>query len=171
MREWLRRTLQDQRYFLIALVLISFTLRLAGALLTYGTEDVTSWEIVGETLLEGQNPYQYTHFLRWPPLWMMIIFVIKHLSLFFDVRFVTLIKAPPIIADTIIAVVIYYYFVNKYEAVSKGRLYAILYAINPISILIASIHGQFDSIPALFPVLSLYFVEGYKEVSDQKFTN
>jgi Gpi18-like mannosyltransferase len=156
----------DNGRFVMGLLIIGFTVRLVVALFTYGTEDVASWEIVGEALLQGQNPYQYTHFLRWPPLWMITIFAVKHLSLSLHLDFATLIKIPPIIADVAISVVIYYYFANKRRARSKGRLYAVLYAVNPISILIVAVHGQFDSIPVLFLLSSLYFLERSRGATD-----
>jgi Gpi18-like mannosyltransferase len=166
MRTLWRDCLQKNYCFVIGLLLIGFTLRLVAALFTYGTEDVAGWGIVGEALLRGQNPYQHTRFLRWPSLWMIIIFAIEHLSLSFHLDFAALIKIPPIIADVALPVVIYYYFIRKRREVSKGQLYAVLYAINPISILIVAVHGQFDSVPALFLLLSLYFIEGHDKETD-----
>lgn len=162
----LQRCLQSHRCLVIGLLFTGFALRLAAALFTYGTEDIASWEMVGEVLLQGQNPYKHTSFLRWPPLWMITIFAIKHLSLSLHLDFATLIKIPPITADVAIPVVIYYYFANKRRSISRGRLYAAMYVVNPISILVVAIHGQFDSITVLFLLLALYFVEGYKEEAD-----
>jgi hypothetical protein len=165
-RNLVQGCLQKNSCSVIGLLLIGLILRLVAALFTYGTEDVASWGMVGETLLRGENPYRYTYFLRWPSLWMVTIFAIKHLSLALRWDFATLIKIPPIIADVAIPVVIFCYFTRKYGDAGKGRVYALLYAINPVPILITAVHGQFDAVPALFLLLSLYFVDRYEEVAD-----
>jgi len=46
---------------------------------------------------------------------------------------------------------------------NKNLKTAFLYAINPVSILIFAIHGQFDAIPLFFLLLSLYLITTKKE--------
>lgn len=162
---WLQRFLGDERRFLAVLVFVSLAVRIAAACLTYGTEDVDSWKIVSEVLAQGKNPYEHTHFLRWPPLWMGVIFGVQHLADSLNWSFTTLIKIPPVVADAAIAIVLYYYFKSRQE-IHRARLSSILYAINPISILIVAVHGQFDSITVLFLLWSLYFMERHTDESD-----
>jgi Gpi18-like mannosyltransferase len=161
-----RRLFQSEVGYVIGLFLVAFLLRMFIATSVYGTEDVYSWEMVGQALANGQNPYQATHVLRWPPLWMITVFFAQHLSDRIHIDFATLIKVPPILADIAIAVTIYYYFARLRKDSRRGRLWAGLYAVNPISILAVVAHGQFDSIPTLFVLLSLYFLEsGTREAS------
>lgn len=46
---------------------------------------------------------------------------------------------------------------------SKSYKKAFLYAINPISILIFCLHGQFDAIPIFFLLLTIYFLQTKKQ--------
>jgi Gpi18-like mannosyltransferase len=148
---------RQTHYFVLIVIVIALALRLILAITTYGTEDVASWNAVGEAIARGENPYRVTHFLRWPPLWMIIILAVKSLSVSLPATFTTLIKLPPILADVAIAVVIYYYFAYRRHNLTRARRLALLYAFNPVSILIVAGHGQFDSIPTLFLLLSAYF--------------
>jgi hypothetical protein len=152
-----RKFFQQTHYFVLLVILVALALRLIPAVTTYGTEDVWSWNIVGEALARGENPYQVTHFLRWPPLWMIVILAVKSLSVSLSIDFVPLIKLPPILADVAIAVVIYYYFANRRHNLKQARRLALLYAVNPVSILIVAVHGQFDSFPVLFLLISVYY--------------
>ena len=42
--------------------------------------DVFSWIAVAHELRAGANPYETTTFLNWPPLWLVVIWALDHVS-------------------------------------------------------------------------------------------
>ena len=42
--------------------------------------DIHIWERVTQILMSGQNPYQTTPLLYYPPLWMQVLFVLGKIS-------------------------------------------------------------------------------------------
>jgi Gpi18-like mannosyltransferase len=158
------KLLGETQYFLLALVVIATTLRVVPMLSTYGTEDINTWARAADALARSENPY-VTANLLWPPMWPLIILAVKSISVVTGLEFATWIKLPPVLADVAIALVIYYYFANRYHNERRARRFALIYAVNPVSILVTAVHGQFDSFPTLFLLLSAYFADD--EQADQ----
>jgi hypothetical protein len=71
--------------------------------------------------------------------------------------FVFTIKLPAIMADVAMTAVIYHIGRRWGYAPIRAAFPALLYALNPLSIVVAAYHGQFDAIPLLLLLLSWYY--------------
>jgi len=139
--------------------------RIIPAFMVYGTEDVSAWHFAISVLEQGKNPYSQSYVFNWSPLWLMVIFQLFKISNIFKIPYYGLIKIIPIICDAIISVIIYKIFLNTNLGRKKAITASLLYALNPISIIITSIHGNFISIPLVFLVISAYILHRKKKYS------
>jgi len=104
-------------------------------------------------VLKHLNIYSATHkVFPYSPVSMFLPALCSLLSKFFKIPFYIMMRMPAIIADVCIAVTIYVTLIKlgRKEAYSMG----LLYAINPVSILISSFHGNIMPIPVLFSFLA-----------------
>ena len=114
--------------------------------------DLKSYIQVGELTLKGVNIYPAVANLHHPylpfylyfeafALWLgkstlMSVIILKLINLLFDMGILYMV-----------------YLLSK-----KNQKSAFIYAINPVTILITTLHGQFDVIPIFFLLLSIYFL-------------
>ena len=131
-----------ERRLLIAALLV----RLVPAALIFGADDVEAWHQWGRTLLAGLNPYASKFPIAWPPLWLPVTAMAVSVSDAFHLPFHFVAKVPSILADVIIAFLLY--AVAERFGRSAQRT-ALAYALNPVSIYTTGIHGNFDSFPLL----------------------
>lgn len=141
----------------------AFLLRMIPASLVYGTVDVMAWERYARVVnADKLHFYALTH-VNWPPVIPWLCYFIKILSDLTALPFSTLIKIPSVTADCIVAVLIH----KQAERISAPRESALavsfLYALNPVSVLITSVHGQFDPLVILFCFLAWSLFEGHKK--------
>jgi len=81
-----------------------------------------------------------------------------------DPLFNILVKTPMLITDVVTTLVLYK-LVGQLFGREKARIASLLFFLNPISIWISAAWGQYESIPTLFTVLSLYLLLNKKVVS------
>lgn len=118
--------------------------------------DTIGWATVGVATLQGDNIYpslasEYHAFF---PLFLYINALAAWLQQF-GISFMLVIK---IICSLFDAGIVYLiYLLSK-----KNKTTAIMYALNPISIMIVCIHGQFESITVFFLLLGVYMLRGKK---------
>jgi uncharacterized membrane protein len=158
---------------------LGLALRLIFMPISFHRWEAQTWVNVGYDVLTGINPY--THFLNlpkigseyygywaYPPLFLYIllpfykiIFPYRTPFMFIETTefttmplFVNLIlKLPMLIFDIAIAFLLFYILKPKgADAAIKG---VALWMLNPLSIFITSIWGNFESIPIFFTLLSL----------------
>lgn len=137
-------------------------------------------------MLNGQRalsafltPYQYSYFLFLFPMSVIFHFLSSFIptntiqissinpvlvptvppgiTLVPGLLFDFLMKLPLIASDTIIALLIYK-MSNRYFSKERAVFATALWFLNPLTIWISSGWGMFDTLPALFTVLSLYFI-------------
>lgn len=118
--------------------------------------DIESFQLVGEAFLNGEEIYTSAARGRHPylPMQMVIIGLSTYLSHTTPLPFVIWHKLPAVLADVAITGIIYQVFRRWGSAKEMAIFWALLYAINPISVLVSAYHGQFDSIPSLLLLLS-----------------
>lgn len=123
--------------------------------------DIQSFRLVGEALLNGEDVYTSAAAGRHPylPLQMYWIGLALKLHLKSSIPFVVLIKLLPAVFDVLITALIYQISYHWKKSVSEGMLWALLFAFNPISILVTAYHGQFDAIPAFLILFAWYWLE------------
>lgn len=139
-------------------ILISLSIRLFFALNSLDVADVLKAHQVAQVILQGQNPYQTLSFAIYPPL----NYYLETITLFFSsissVPFHVLTKIWPNLADLGISLLLYKFLLKKGIKPIPATIWTLVFLLNPISIIISSAHGQVDSIPSLFVLLSVYLL-------------
>lgn len=148
---------------LILVILLGLALRLFLAHTIEGSFDVYRWEDVANKLIERENIFLQTYETDgnpWsansPPPWYVLAWMLKLISNISGVSFYFLIKLPMILADVIIILLLFLIGRRLGWKARHSLGASLLFAVHPISILISSAHGQFDSIATLFVVLAIY---------------
>lgn len=119
--------------------------------------DIESYRLVTDALLSGREVY--TSVLgRHPylPLQMYVMGGMAYLAQQSGVPYVVMIKLPAVAADVALTWLLFRTVVegNRREI----ALYvALLYALNPVSILVTAYHGQFEAITLFLLVLAVWF--------------
>ena len=145
-----------KKIFLIALIIRLVFIYIFRNVTNY---DLQSYLQVGELTLKGINIYPKIANLHHPYLpfflyveamayWLgrskiIIITIIKIINVIFDLGILNLV----------------------YRLSRKNLKTTFLYAINPVTILITTLHGQFDVIPVFFILLSIYLLNKKKELT------
>jgi|SRR5579872_2392703 len=168
-------------------VLLGLTVRILIAPFFAHPLDVFSWFTVGENLVSGKQslesfliPYDYAFFLFAFPGYLAFNLVTRYVpsgtfqmasldprlnpgihfgitvvpGLLFDL----LVKLPLIVSDTLIAVILFKLVFRSTNDERLATFAAALWFLNPLSIWVSSGWGMFDTLPALFTVLSIYFL-------------
>lgn len=120
--------------------------------------DATNWETVGGLMDQGQNPYQTTTLLNWPPFWMQIIFVLSKMAHAYGIQFFHLLQ---IFLMTVEAGVIILLIKLIREVAPTARVRAIALAgiaLNPAAIFLTCQHGNFDVMVGFWVLL---FILGF----------
>ena len=119
--------------------------------------DIESYGIVGNLVLSREDVYaspETTNRHPYLPLQMYWMGLAVWLANATGAPFVKIVRLAPIVADVGIAVLLF----NRFRQFTspKDALYGgLLYAINPVPVLVSAYHGQFDAIPALFLLLAI----------------
>jgi len=125
--------------------------------------DIESYRLVTDALLSGREVY--TAVLgRHPylPLQMYLMGAMAYLSQRTGLPYVVAIKLPAVAADIALTGLIYRAAIRSF-----GRAWAVylalLYALNPVSLLVTAYHGQFESITLLLLVSAWWLWERQRE--------
>ncbi len=154
--------------WLLGALVLGLSIRLAVAPFSGDLDhDVRIWIETGKGLYEGRNPYTFGFFfgtsaednIGYMSPWPVLNFLSYGLSvLLFPGNLnvlVGLIKLPVILADLAVGVVIYRFILHRTEDPTGARRGLSLWLFNPLVIYVSSIYGMFDSLPALFTLLSV----------------
>lgn len=117
--------------------------------------DIESFRLVTDALLNGQEVY--TSVLgRHPylPLQMYVMAGATWLGELLGVPYVVSIKLPAVLADAAIAALITTSLSRDGRRPASAAAFGLLYALNPVSLLVTSYHGQFEAITLLLLVLA-----------------
>jgi len=137
------------------IIFLALILRLLGIFLFRNVDnyDLQSYLQVGELTLKGINIYPKVANLHHP--YFPFFLYLEAISYWFGqskINAIIIIKIINIIFDLGNLYLVY--------LLSKKNLKAsFLYAVNPVSILIFCLHGQFDAIPLFFLLYSLYLIK------------
>jgi hypothetical protein len=143
-----------KKIFILAILIRLICLYLFRNVTNY---DLQSYLQVGELTLKGVNIYPTIANLHHPylPFFLYVEGVAVYLGQS-KIIVITIIKFINIIFD--LGILYLVYLLSK-----KNLRTAFLYAINPITILITTLHGQFDVIPVFFVLLTLYLIKVKKD--------
>ncbi|MCA9995265.1 MAG: DUF2029 domain-containing protein [Anaerolineales bacterium] len=126
--------------------------------------DIESFLLVGRAILAGQEVYTSEAFGRHPylPMQMYLIGAALWAARHTFVPFVVWIKLPGLLADVGITAVIFR-TTRQHSPVETAQYYALLYAFNPISLLVTAYHGQFDAVAVLLLLLAWHFYQSEQQ--------
>ena len=142
------------------LAAVCFLVRVIPAFAVYGTSDVNAWRIFADYLQSGPflGLYEAVH-PNYPPLVPVISYLALLVSDLTGLPFWGLVKLPSIAADCLTACLIYRGLLNSGRTEKGALLAAALFVLNPVSILVTSVHGQYDPFTMLFCALAWYQYE------------
>ncbi len=127
-------------------------------LLPFGASyDVESFQRVGQALLQGQEVYASALVAGRHPYLPMQLYLIGsawQMSVITATPFVWWLKAPNVIADLAITVLLYKASLRIGRAQLTAAGVALLYGVSPVAMLISAYHGQFDSLTLLLLLLA-----------------
>jgi hypothetical protein len=116
--------------------------------------DVLRYEKAARHVLDvSWNPYLAPRLYPYPPLWIWIEAGSEWLARATGLSFAVVVKLPVLLADLGIVTVLARWAPD--ERVAQRASW--LFALHPVSILVTSFHGQFDSVMLFFVLLSLRF--------------
>ncbi len=128
------------------LILGALAVRVAFGWAAVEEADIRNYGLVADALLRGGQLYRDTPGLYpYPPLWAGIEVAARLTAMHLGLPFAFLMTLPGALADGAIVGIL---------ATLAGRRAALLYAVLPLPILVASFHGQFDAVPVLFMLLA-----------------
>ncbi|HET7540515.1 MAG TPA: glycosyltransferase family 39 protein, partial [Polyangiaceae bacterium] len=130
--------------------------------------DVQNWRNVASALQAGQNPYNVTTFLNWPPLWMQVIFVMNKLAAAWQLDLATVIRLFLGSVESLLLVACHGVLRQLTTPERAFRLALFGVALNPIAILLVCQHCNFDVIAGLFVLLATFCVVRYSDTNDER---
>src|SRR5262245_30781433 len=112
--------------------------------------DLYSWLSVASRLDKGENPYQSTAALNWPPLWMEILFVLNRVGERLHISLTLLIQTFLMVVEIGVILVLFRILIQLGQGDKALRLLMIGIALNPICVLQVCQHCNFDVLVALW---------------------
>lgn len=143
-----RKNLSRLQLLFIAALSLGIFLRLLAA--TRGHNfDVESYWLVGDIFNEGGNVYAETRRYNYGPVWFFIVSYFHKISVLFDDPF-TFFRYAITFLLTLVDIGIAFWLKRQF-----GYKAAILFFLNPISIIITGFHSQFDNLAVYLGMLSI----------------
>lgn len=121
-------------------------------LLPFGNFDIGSYSLVARVLSEGRDVYTAAETARrhpYLPLQLYWLFAADRIALILGLPYASIVRLLPALADAAIS---WWLFAAAWQQTSDRVLAwrsGLIYAFNPITLLVTAYHGQFDSIPML----------------------
>lgn len=134
------------------IILIAFFVRIMPML--YGVDWTDFYDMQAMPIIQHLNIYSATHkIFPYSPVSMFIPAECAVLSVTFKIPFHITIKILSMLSDICIAVILYSVLLNTIGK-QKAYIWALLYSLNPVSILIGAFHGNLIMISVLFSFLA-----------------
>jgi len=156
------KTLNTNKIIIGLVILFGIGLRFYVA--TRGNNfDYDSYVIVADIISSGKNVYANTPRYNYGPIWFNLLYIFNTLSLGNSILFRVILVIFLIAVDFITFIVLFK---------RLGKNIAILFFLNPVSIIITGYHNQFDNLAILLGILSVSLIEDNfdKSITLSKFT-
>jgi hypothetical protein len=157
-----RRVLHRLPHPLLVAALAAALARLVPAVMAVPADaivqyDLDSYRAVAAAVLSHRDVYDLTGRYPYLPLHLHVFAAAAWLAGKLGLPFLLLVKAPAIAADVAITVLV------GRTAAAMGRrsdaaALAMVFALNPVSVLVTGYHGQFDAIPTAFVFTAWYVI-------------
>jgi hypothetical protein len=153
-----RRTLVLGGLVVLAIVLGTL-LRWNGGLVGGDVADVAAYRGHVELTRAGRNVYASD--IRYPyfPGWLAVEMAAYQLSVQWRMPLWHVIRGTIVVGDALLCLALWW-AAGRTWGRTAGRWAAVVYALNPIAILISGYHGQFDALPSLFSILAAGLLAG-----------
>ena len=115
--------------------------------------DADHWEQVFRLLEAGENPYEATPYLNWPPVWPGLLYVIGTVADALELSFLRVLQVFLIAVESLVIVGVLRLVRQLAPGANARRIVLWGIALNPVAILLTCQHGNFDVIVALWVVL------------------
>ena len=123
--------------------------------------DVLRYQKAARHVLDvSWNPYLAPRLYPYPPLWIWVEAGSERVARATGLSFAVLVKLPVLLADLGIVLLLARWSHARWAADERvAQRAAWLFALHPVSILVTSFHGQFDSVMLFFVLLALRFLQ------------
>jgi hypothetical protein len=148
---------KEKTLYAIVVFFIAFFVRFLIGFFTFGSVDLLNAHQGGMDAIAHNHDYGFPYY----PYFYYINLFSEFLNRVFMFPIGIAHKFLPIIFDSIIASLIFISFVFKTKKINFSFLVASLYVISPISILMTSIHCQWDAIALAFVFMAFFIKEYY----------
>src|SRR5262245_4724303 len=140
-------------------ILLGTLLRWNGGLVGGDVADVAAYRGHVELTRAGRNVYASD--IRYPyfPGWLAVEMAAFQLSVQLRLPFWQVLRGVIVVGDTLLCFALWWVGRRAWGP-AQGRWAAVVYALNPIAILVSGYHGQFDALPSLFSILGAGFLLG-----------
>ncbi len=145
----------------VGLVLLSAALHFLVLINSRGaSHDIVAFAADARSVLQHRNvyslwPHVYPPLYPYPPVWIFVTALCRLIATWGHLTFVDVVRIPGSLGDLGIVAVLAVFGVRRYGTSLKCLVFAALYAVNPLPILISAGHGQFDSLAILFVLLAI----------------
>jgi len=128
--------------------------------------DAHNWESVANALDAGQNPYQTTSILNWPPFWLQFIFFISKISIAFSISFFRVLQFFLSAVESVVIILLIKLIREVAPAAHVRALVIIGLALNPAAIFLICQQCNFDVILALWLMFFMLSLLRYNRTKD-----
>jgi uncharacterized membrane protein len=151
------------RLILAAVLAVALAVRLAGVIAVRGVSvaDVAQFEGWATDIERGQSPY-VVHRCNYPPAAIFLSVFLRALARLSGITFDVLFKLPGLAADLAI-VGLLYSVLQKRRSRAIASIAALGYALNPVAVIITSLHGQLDGVAALCCLVAVLLIEDRRD--------
>lgn len=152
--------MKRQTLSLVLLLILAFSIRILVSIFANDIIDVQNYWRVAE-IIRRNGPFSLyvdtPGIYPYPPIWVWSELFANMAHTAGLMSFSMAVRLPSILADVGTTAVIWFYFQELSPNLYGRSLSAgMLYALNPIPIIITGLHGQFDAIPIFFAVFAIY---------------
>ena len=115
--------------------------------------DIYSWEVVAQTLYGGGNPYKETTVLNWPPLWMLLIYLMSKVTVATNIPLMQVLRVFLALVESCVIIALFR-LVRRIAPQARAFVPILLgIALNPVAFLLICQHGNFDVLVGLWMLL------------------
>lgn len=145
-----RRRLSTARHGLLLAVIAALIARLVPAMMPVPADaivrfDIESYRVVADAVLHHRDVYDLAGRYPYLPLHMHIFAAAAWLSGHTGLSFVLLVKLPAIVAEMALTVIVGR--AARHMGREDAAALAMVYALNPVTVMVTGYHGQFDAMP------------------------
>ncbi len=127
--------------------------------------DIDIWIHIARVLEAGGNPYNETTLLKYPPLWMIVIFSLERFSRATGLSLFGTLQLFFIAADCGIAAGLLA-LLRRFQVTARIAVVVIGLSLNPVSILLSCQHGNHDVLLGLWVLLAVMALVRWRQSGD-----